>query len=717
MYLFLCDCRGEIDIPDDVRFDDDVEVIRISDLCSPEGSRLLREMAQKNGGKPFVFAGCSTQLAERFLTPYAPVVVNIREQGSFWGQPWSVLERRIRGAIARARLHQPIEYKRHQIMHRSALVIGGGVAGLEVARQLAASDIEVHLVEKGPFLGGMVAKLDRLYPRGTPNSHVLTPLINEVVANPRVHLYMNGELAELTGGIGAYKGVIHYRPIVESSALCAKAAEVCPVTVDDYGIERKAIYRSMGWPEGYQIDYEHCTQCGRCAEVCEGIEIEAEPDTVELDVGCVIVATGLIPYQVDDILTYGHGQYPNVYSTIEFERKIASGQIHPKSVLIIHCAGSRDENYLPYCSGICCLIGLKEAKLVKDRFSDCEVYVAYMDLRTHGLGEGLYETLRDNLGVTFVRGKPSEVLSRDGRLVVRTEDMLLGEDIEIEADAVVLSMGFVPDKELLAKLRLPVEQDFPYEIVESPLSVDANPQGIYLAGSAAGPRGVADTLINARSVAGQAASVLSKDEVISRTPVPLIEGEVCAEEHCKLCLSVCPYGALYQEAEETKVDELLCRGCGTCNPACPSGASQLEGWTDGEILAQVRESTSEGSIVCFLCRWSASPAADNAGYQRLGMPEEAYVIEVPCTGRVGNQMVLEAFQRGASGVLIGGCYPDACHYVSGNLKARRRISSLRDMVSQLGIPRDRLRVDWFGKEESQKLCQVLKEMAQVQLVT
>jgi heterodisulfide reductase subunit A len=399
-----------------------------------------------------------------------------------------------------------------------------------------------------------------------------------------------------------------------------------------------------------------------------------------------------------------------VLKALDYERMVAAGLIEPKSVLVVHCAGSRDDNYLPYCSRVCCLIGMKEAKLTKDRFPEALVYLSYIDMRCYGHYEYLYRTLRDQSGVIFLEGRPSEMFERGDKVVVRTEDIQCGEYLELEVDYVVLSTGFEPDRELLAKLGLPADLDFPFEYTSSSLYPDANPQGIFLAGSAAFPRGVLESLESARQAAASAHAVLSRDTVALRTPVPTIESEVCASLHCSLCVATCPYGALYVEDEEMKVNEELCMGCGICSVTCPSGASSLDAWENAAIMAEVEALTDEGSIVAFLCKWSAYGAADQAGYERLEVPSAVRIVRVPCTGRVDAPMIVKAFERGAKGVLIGGCYPDSCHYRAGNTRALSRVTLLKKALKELGIDESSLRLEWFGSSEGRKLVSVIKEM-------
>ncbi|HID92896.1 MAG TPA: hydrogenase iron-sulfur subunit, partial [bacterium (Candidatus Stahlbacteria)] len=642
-----------------------------------------------------------------------PEIVNIREQVAFVDHNGDKMKDLIRGVVEKARVSKGISKKRIEIKNKKTLVIGAGVSGLEVARRIADSGYEVVVVEREPFLGGMVARLDRLYPEGTPNSHTLYPLINELIRHDNVNIFTNAAIEELNGGLGDYKVKVKVgEGGVIDCTLCGKCVNVCPITVDDHGIKRKAIYYVPTHPDAYAIDFEHCNLCGKCVEVCQGkIDLTDKTKEMELQVGSIVVATGLSPFDATKISEYGYGRYDGVLTALEFERKVANREIKPKSVVIINCAGSRDENYLPYCSRVCCLIGMKEAKLVKDTFKDTEVYLTYIDMRSYGHLENFYRTLRDTYGINFIKGRPSEIIRRDNKLVVKTEDILLGELLEIEADYVVLSTGFVPDEALFKKIGIPIGEEFPDEYISASLSVDSNPRGIYIAGAAACPRDVGESLIDANQVASSVVNLLSKNYVEIRTPLPEINSDICSAINCKLCVSTCPYGAIFVEDEEVKVTESICMGCGICTATCGAGANQLESYGDREILAQLKGTVNKGNIVAFLCKWSAYNAADKAGYERLKYPESVRIIRMPCTGRVDTQMALEAFRLGASSVLIAGCYPDSCHYRSGNFRARVRHTLSKEILTNFGIDSQRLRVEWIGKDESTKLVNLLNEMA------
>ena len=708
MKVFLYDFGGEIKYPDKMDLGEDVEIIRLKDISTDETRRIV-EKALKT--EQVVFVGPSHRISERFFSDPNIKFVNAREHVAWVGHNPEKITDLIAGSIEKLRNSGKITPRRFLIKHRSALVIGAGIAGLETARQIANSGYKVYLVEKKPFVGGLVARLDRLYPAGTPSSHVLYPLINEVVSNPNVEVLVNTEVLKVDGIVGDYKIKLKTKGNVVEGKLPKKCEEVCPVEVNDK-IPRKAIYYQPTYPESYGIDFDNCTKCGNCVKVLRELSLGETDKTIH--VGAIVVATGLKGYDAKKISEYGWGKYKNVYTKLEFERKFANGMIKPKSVVIVNCAGSRDKNHLPYCSRICCMLGLKAAKLIKDTAPETEVYVNYIDMRSYGVFEEFYNIVRETYGVKFIQGRPSEILEdSEGKLVVRCEDILLGKNIEQKVDCVVLMTGFIPDTETFDKLGIYTGGGYPIEYVNSTYSIDSNPRGIFIAGSAAYPKDVAEILINAANAPGGVIEILSKDYVENKTPTAKIDGKICGETNCRICITACPYGAVQVKEDRVTVNEEVCMGCGICTATCAAGANQLEGYEENGMLAQIGAMTKHEDIIAFMCKWSSYNAADKAGQERLTYPENVKIIRVPCTGRVSAQMILKAYESGAKAVLVAGCPPDACHYFTGNFKARKRITALKAMLSQFGINPDTLAIEWIGKDESKKFVETVVRLNEI----
>jgi heterodisulfide reductase subunit A len=394
-------------------------------------------------------------------------------------------------------------------------------------------------------------------------------------------------------------------------------------------------------------------------------------------------------------------------TTLEFERAVASGSLKPKRVVIIYCAGSRDSKHLLYCSKICCFLGLKEAKLIIDRFPDTQVYVAAMDMRSFGTFEYFYNKLREK-GVTFIKGKPSEVIKRNGNLLVRTEDLYTNELLDIEADAVILSTGFVADSNTFDKLGINLNGDFPILFENAGLGNTELPRGVFTAGAATFPSGVPDTLIDARKAAFSVLNLFKQDKIETRQPYAVIDEDLCSI--CRMCIGTCPYNAISVVEDKVKVNEELCMGCGICSITCPAYASQLEGFNPQGLSNQIHALVKKGDILALLCRWSAYNATDKAAYEKYSYPENVKIIRVPCSGAVDPSHVMDALMGGAKGVLIGGCYPNACHYARGNFRAKAREQILKINLDLLGFDKNIVRLEWIGKDEANKFVEIVKEM-------
>lgn len=700
MRVLICNCHKSLKLPK-LELGPDVRIEEYNDLC-----KIRPEIAPD---EKIVIAACSPNLLEGPFGAANAEFVNILEHVFLVGHGPEKAAQMIRAAVARMEATRPVKTKTFPIKSRHALVVGGGIAGMDAAVQLGRSGISTTLVEKTPFVGGTVAKLDRLYPEGTPYSHTLMPLVNMLQTEKKALLLCNTEITKVSGRIGDYKIELLTRPRgVRECINCGKCIDVCPVEVDDDGKKRKAIYYAPTYPDMYAIDFAACTRCGECVKVCPGrIDLSEQDKVSEIAAGAVVVATGLHWYDVSRVEEYGYGRLPGVMKTLEFERAVAAGTLRPKKVAIIYCAGSRDSNHLPYCSKICCLLGLKEAKLIVDRFPDVQVYVTAMDIRSYGTFEYLYNTLREK-GVSFIKGKPSEVFKRNGRLAVRTEDLFTNELMEIEVDNVVLSSGFIPDAETFAKFKIDVKVDFPVLYENAGLSNTELPRGIFTAGAATFPAGVAETLIDARKAAHAATGLLTRKEITTRISQAVVDEDLCSV--CRMCIGTCPYGAISVVDEKIKINEELCMGCGICAVTCPAYASQLESWNHDGLREQIRALTKPNDIIAILCRWSAYNATERAAHDRLEYPENVKIVRVPCTGAVDPSHVMLALQNGAKSVLIGGCYPNACHYARGNFRAKAREQLLKLNLESLGMNGTKVRLEWIGKDEGLKFADIVREM-------
>ena len=426
-------------------------------------------------------------------------------------------------------------------------------------------------------------------------------------------------------------------PFLEKTRLCIGCGActiMCPTGAIEIVLEKAAVYEakplgptSAIWVPSLQamplvpvIDTDACIRfrqndltegeiadaCGACQMVCEAgaINFDQQDEIIELDVGTVIVATGFEMWDPAQLVQYSYGESPNIITGMEFERLsnaggVTGGEIlladgrKPERVAIIHCVGSRDHNAHEYCSRFCCMYSLKQAHLVRDK-TGAEVYEFYMDMRTFGKGyEEFYERVQEE-GVTFVRGRGAEVeVLSDGKLRVKAEDADLGRLVAADVDMVVLSTAIEAphDADRVASLfglgRTP--DGFFAEAHPKMRPVETNTDGVFLAGTAQGPRDVPDTVAHAGAAASMALAMLDKGEVTISPQVAVVDEELCSG--CKTCIELCPYTAISFVAKNgtgvAEVNEVLCKGCGTCAAACPAGAITARHFTDRQILAQI----------------------------------------------------------------------------------------------------------------------------------
>jgi heterodisulfide reductase subunit A len=640
--VFVCHCgtniAGVVGVESVVDFASNLPgvALAVDDryLCSETGQALIRDCIGKYGLNRVVIGACSPRMHEQTfrrtieaagLNPYLLEIANLREQDSWvhMHEPEEATEKAkalISAAVAKARLLEPLTPVRFKVTP-AALVIGGGIAGIQSALNLANMGFKVYLVEKAPSIGGHMAQLDKTFPTLDCSMCILGPKMVEVAQHPNIELITYAEVKGVEGYIGNFRVTVVKKPryVVERECNgCGECAKVCPVEVPnefDMGLgARKAIYVPFpqAVPMVYTIDREACIECMGCVEACRlqgrnAIDLTMREEELQLEVGTIILATGYDLYDAMQLSEYGYGRYKDVITNLEFERLInASGPTYgriirpsdgrePKSVAFIQCVGSRDVRVgNPYCSRICCMASIKHAYQVKERIPDADVYVFYMDLRAYGKGYEEFLERAQRAGVVFVRGRCEAYEEPESKkLVVRFEDTLLREVAEREFDLVVLASGIVPgidSEEIQRILRLSRSSDrFFLEAHPKLRPVETHTAGIYLCGCAQGPKDIPDTVAQASAAAAEAAIPLIAGEVTAEATVAHVDEELCGG--CRVCESICPYEAVRVEetvrGRKAKVNEALCRGCGACGAACPSGAIAIRGFTREQILAQV----------------------------------------------------------------------------------------------------------------------------------
>ncbi len=733
--------------------------------CSDPGQELIKNDIKEFNLNRVVIASCSPRLheptfrktlEEAGLNPYLLEMANIREHCS-----WVHLHDRegatrkamdlVKMAVARARYLQP-QVEPTVPIKQAALVIGGGVAGIQAALDLADTGYQVYLVEKEPSIGGRMAQIDKTFPTMDCSICILAPKMAEAGRHPNITLYTNARVKEVTGFIGNYTVTVHQkaRYVTAECTACGDCAKVCPQTAPnefDVGLAtRKAIYIPFpqAVPARYIIDPDLCLNfihqgvmvCEECTRACEkkAIDFTDQDRDIVLEVGTIIVTTGMDVYNPYENHDYGYGIFPNVITSLEFERLInaagpsgghllrPSDRKIPKTVAFIQCVGSRSErNGAPYCSNVCCMNTVKDALLIKEHWPEVDIYVFYQDIRAFGKGfEALYKRSLEE-GVVYIRGLPSRVEeTRNRNLVIYAEDTLLGEEVALEADLVVLSVGLIPrrDRDEVQKLvALSLSEDgFYLEAHPKLRPVDTAIGGVFLAGAAEGPKDIKDSVTQASAAAARAGILMAKGEVKVEALTPVIDEDLCIG--CGSCARVCPYHALAWSKEERGVPRLIeasCAGCGTCSAECPTDAITMRHFPDASIYAQIQALTEENpeeKILVFACNWCSYAGADLAGVSRIQYPANARLIRTMCSGRIDMDFVLYALQRRIGMVLVSGCHLGDCHYINANENTLRRVKNLWIKLERQGIDKNRVQLAWFSAAEGAQFAAKIREMAE-----
>jgi heterodisulfide reductase subunit A len=606
-------------------------------MCSDPGQEMIKQDIRDYDLNRVVVASCSprmhevtfrTVVQEAGVNPYYFEMSNIREQCSWVHTDRDVGTQKakelVAGTIAKAALLEPLE-EREVDVTAAALVIGGGIAGLEAALEIADAGYRTYLVERQPSLGGRMAQLNKTFPRMEDAGALVVSEMQRAAEHPNVEVLAYSEVVAIEGYIGNFEVTVRQKPrFVDSGKCtsCGKCAAACvlaeriPDTFQMGLSQRAAIYLPFpeSLPSAYTVDPEHCLlikegQCQEgppCALACpEGAVDWSQREQEDiLKVGSIIVATGYDPFDARRKPEFGYGRYPGVLSALEFERLAAengptggrilvpgSGQ-EPEHVVFIHCVGSRDKQLgNEYCSRVCCMYTAKQANLVLDQLPGARVTAFYMDVRAFSKGgEEFYDRARAR-GVRYRRGNPSEVYRRGSKLVVRSEDTLLQRTVEVEADMVVLAIGLEPGaggNDVTQMLKLSCTGDgFLAEAHPKLRPVDTTSDGIFLAGTCQGPKDIPDTVAQAKAAASSALIPLSRGKATVEAITSSILQELCVG--CGLCEGACEYGALglHPWRGVMTINEVLCKGCGACSVACPSKAITLGHFTQKQTLAML----------------------------------------------------------------------------------------------------------------------------------
>jgi heterodisulfide reductase subunit A len=606
-------------------------------MCSSLGQELIAKDIKELGLTRVVVAACSPQLheptfraaaAQAGLNPYLTELVSIREQVS-WVHTDKVAatekaKAMISGGVERVLHHEPLE-PLYVHIHPATLVVGGGIAGIQAALEIADAGYKVYLVEREPSVGGHMAQFDKTFPTLDCSACILTPKMVSVGRHPNIELMTWSEVTKVEGYTGNFTATIRKKARYVDTDLCTGCGicqEKCPKKVIDEVFEaglgyRKAVYTPFpqAVPNYPVMDAENCTYflkgtCKACEKFCptEAIDFNQKDEYINVEIGNIILATGYQLFDPRRIPQYGYGRLANVFTSLEFERLtnaagptngkvvLRDGVTTPKTVGIVHCVGSRDRNYNNYCSAICCMQSLKFAHIVKER-TGAEVYNFYIDIRTPAKDyDEFYQRVLEE-GTNFIRGRVAEITDaarlpgEEDKLIIQAEDTLLGKQRRIPVDMVILSAGLEPryDAKEVAKI-FGISCSMNGWVIEKHPKLDpvaTMTDGIFIAGCVQGPKDIPASVVQGAAAAARILGRIQQQEIAMEPIRATINENQCSG--CRICNNLCPYNAIlfHEDSLVSEINPALCQGCGTCIAACPAGAISGTGFSNDQIMAQI----------------------------------------------------------------------------------------------------------------------------------
>ncbi|NOY64240.1 MAG: hydrogenase iron-sulfur subunit [Nitrospirae bacterium] len=719
-------------------------------LCSQEGVQVIKDDIENEGINTIVIAACSMRVNTDVFSfdPLKYVVerVNIREH-VVWTQPpqdentQRMAEDYLRLGIMRAQKANPAEPKTGEL-EKTILVVGGGVAGLSAALEAAKTGYRAIVVEKAEELGGRIKKMKKILPTKAPYQEPETPDIEEkikaVQEHPNITVYTNSQVVAIEGEPGMYDVTI-----------CSNDN----VTTKEIDINEEV---KKGGPARFPLP-----EC-------------SSPETVKA--GAIVFTIGWKPYDATKLEEpFGYGKYKNVVTNWELEEMAYSGGIKrpsdgktPRNVVFIQCAGQRDEGHLPYCSSVCCLTSLKQAKYIREASPDAGAFIIYKDMRTPGLYENFYKSMQDDEGIFLIKGEITGLEeAEDGTINVKVDNKLLNTKDVIKADMVVLATGMVTN--MLPEGREPnnlteefigdivskeTEDGLVEELVPVPIALnlkyrqgpemphlkygfpdshficfpyETRRTGIYAAGAARHPMDAAQAAMDGAGAALKAIQCIERtSEGYAVHPrswdqtFPVFRLESCTQ--CRRCTVECPFGVLDEDEKATPQEHpYRCRRCGTCMGACPQRIINFNDYNIDMISSMLGELQVPGEdelfpfIVGFICENDAYPAFDMAGLNRLQLPPNFRLIRLRCLGGMNLVWISDALSKGVDGIILIGCkFGDdyQCHFIKGSQMANERLGKVQETLSRLMLEAERVQMVQLPINEYDKLPQILNDFAE-----
>ena len=591
----------------------------------------------------------------------------------------------IEAAVERSILQKEVKIKRVEI-EKSSAVIGGGIAGMTIALNLARSGLEVFLIEKSPTLGGKVARWNRIYKMGDCSICFISELIAELVKEKNIKIFTNTEITNVSGEVGSFTIDLIKKPrYVEEKKCtgCKQCIDICSIEKPnqyEFGLNnRKVIYIPFIHSYPYiplidEEDIKNCHNCGICERVCvnKAIDLNQKPENIRIKVGTKIIAIGAD--LESDLKDYNYNPQNDIITSAEFERMISSDGITegnilkfsdnspPKSISIIQCKSKtnihpkfKDINVLKYLDSI------------KGRLPNCKINIFYHLSNINN--ENVF--FLSSMDKRFHYAKNVQVILKGN------EKIVVADAKEYPSDLVVLNINLIPNKDLINLRRT---MDFSLNS-DGFMSEETLASGIYGIGNILGPLDYQSTISTTNDVALKVISLLSQEYLIAEFSGIEINEEKCGL--CGLCLYSCPYNAITIDTDKIYVDKFKCKGCGTCVSFCPTNAIEMNIDTSEKILKTIEilsKFKNKPKIIAFCCQSCGYAAADDAGYKKIFYRPNIFIVKVPCTGRVDTHFILKSFELGFDGVIVIGCRKDACRYIDGVGKVQKKINILKKIL-------------------------------------
>ncbi len=615
-------------------------------MCSEAGQSRIAAAIREKGLTGIVVCSCSPRMHETTfrkaaekagINPYLVEIANIREHCSWIHKDMEEATRKavilMRAAVAKVHLDAPLSAGESRVIKR-ALVIGGGIAGIQTALDIADAGYKVDIVEKSPSIGGRMSQLDKTFPTLDCSACILTPKMVEAAAHENITIHTYSEVEKVSGFVGNFTVDIRKKARyvdLNKCTGCGVCQEKCPSkkTLNEFnrGLNtRTAIYTpfAQAIPNVPVIDTASCIKmktgkCGICEKFCQAgaIDYTQTDEIVTEQYGAIVVATGFDTIKLDKYGEYAYNESKDVITSLELERimnaagptkghleRLSDGKA-PKEIVFIQCVGSRcaDSRGKPYCSKICCMYTAKHAMLIRDKYPNTNVTVFYIDVRTPGKNfDEFYRRAVEDYGVNYIKGQVGKVAPQsDGSLLVQGVDLLENKQILKKADMVVLATAIEPNpdvRKIATMLTASIDtNNFLTEAHPKLRPVESPTAGVFLSGVCQGPKDIPETVAQAGAAAVKVIGLLAKDK-LKTNPCTAKPDELRCNG-CSQCANVCPYGAISYENRQVNdhgireerrvavVNSALCQGCGACTVTCPSGAMDLQGFSNRQIIAEV----------------------------------------------------------------------------------------------------------------------------------